>query len=224
MWEKIVQMISGKDCELRERMLRTIIMVGGLATIVVIIEILVVMEVNYVLIPFLILLLLVMGVTLFITFKYRKYNFASTLLGLVIVVMVMPLIFCMNGGINSGASVWLALGILYIFVMFTGKKMLFFMMLCFVVYGGTYWMAYYYPELITPMQSKAAIYTDALFSVFAVGIIGGIILKSHMKVFEEEHELNIEQKAELENRRDSQNTFFANMSHEIRTPINAILV
>lgn len=223
MWKKIIQLVSGKDCELRERMLRTIILVGGFATIIAIVEIFIVMEVSNVLLPLLALLLVVMGVALLITFKYRKYNLASTLLGIVIVMMVMPPMFCMSGGIDSGASVWLALGILYIFVMFSGKKLFLFMLLCLIVYGGTYWFSYSYPEMLTPMPSKAAVYIDAFFSVFVVGIIGGIILKAHMKVFEEEHVLNIVQKEELEKSRDSKNVFFANMSHEIRTPINAII-
>mgnify|MGYP003501127954 CR=1 FL=1 len=44
-----------------------------------------------------------------------------------------------------------------------------------------------------------------------------------MRVFEEEHEINLRQKEELENSSKSKDIFFANMSHEIRTPLNAIL-
>ena len=38
MGKKIIQFVTGKDCELRERMFRTIIIVGGFATLLTIIE------------------------------------------------------------------------------------------------------------------------------------------------------------------------------------------
>lgn len=223
MLKKVTQAIRGKDCELRERMLRTIILVGGVAVLVAITEIVLVMEIKKDMVLMLFLLLLAMAAAFVATFKYRKYDLASVLLGVVIAVVVMPVMFMLSAAIDSGASVWLSLGILYIFVMFTGKRMWFFLGLTAVSYALTYWLAYTKPELVVPMPSRAATYFDAFFSVFAVGLVAGAILKSHMKVYEEEHKLNILQKEELEKSRDSQNVFFANMSHEIRTPINAII-
>ncbi len=223
MWKKMIQLIAGKDFELRERMFRTIILVGAFATIAVIIQNLVVMESGGVMLPLLLVLLALILLLWVATFICDKYNFASTMLGLVIVVIVMPVMFCMNGGINSGAAVWLTLGILFLFVMYTGKRLFFFLVLCFGMYLGTYWATYYYPELLSPVASRKAIYTDSLISVIAAGLIGGMILKVHMRVFEEEHRMNIAQREELEKSRDSKNAFFANMSHEIRTPINAII-
>lgn len=223
MLKKITQAIMGKDSELKERMLRTIILVGGLATAIACTEIFIVMEIKSVMIVMLLLLLLVMAAAFSLTFKYKKYELAAFLLGLVIVAVVMPVMFVLSAALDSGASVWLSLGILYIFIMFSGKRLCFFLGLTVVSYGLTYWTAYTRPELIVPMPSRAASYIDAYFSVFAVGLVAGAILKAHMKVYEEEHKLNIHQKEELEKSRDSQNVFFANMSHEIRTPINAII-
>ena len=223
MLEKLIQKVTGKDCELQERMLRTIILVGGIAVLIAITEIILVMDIKANMVLMLVLLLLSMAAAFVVTFKYRKYNAASTLLGIVIIVLVMPFMFILSAAIDSGASVWLSLGILYIFIMFSGKKLLLFFGLTVISYGVTFWLAYTYPELIVPMPTRATSYFDAFFSVFAVGMVGGGILKAHMRVYEEEHRLNIEQKEELEKSRDSQNTFFANMSHEIRTPINAIL-
>jgi len=223
MLEKFKQIVAGKDCELRERMLRTIILVGGLAVVIAITEIVLVMDVKNSMVGMLFLLLLAMGAAFVATFVYRKYDLASVLLGLVIIVLVMPVMFILSAAIESGASIWLSLGILYIFIMFTGKRLWMFLGLTVVSYGITFWAAYAYPEIIVPMPSKADAYFDAYFSIFAVGIVAGVILKAHMKVYEEEHKLNIMQKDELEKSRDSQNVFFANMSHEIRTPINAII-
>ena len=223
MLKKITQAIKGKDCELRDRMLRTIILVGGIAVVIAITEIILVMEIKKDMVAMLFLLLLAMAVAFVVTFKYKKYDLASVLLGFVIVVVVMPVMFILSAAIDSGASVWLSLGILYIFIMFSGKRLWFFLGLTVVSYGFTYWLAYTRPELVVPMPTRAASYFDAIFSVFAVGLVAGAILKAHMKVYEEEHRLNIEQREELEKSKDSQNVFFANMSHEIRTPINAII-
>jgi len=223
MLKKIKQAIVGKDCELKERMLRTIILVGGVAVAIAITEIILVMEIKQNMVAMLFLLLIAMAAAFVATFKYRKYELASVLLGVVIVVIVMPVMFMLSAALDSGASVWLALGILYIFVMFSGKKLGVFIVLTAVSYAMTYWLAYTRPELVVPMPTRAASYFDAFFSVFAVGLVAGAILKMHMKVYEEEHDLNIHQREELEKSRDSQNVFFANMSHEIRTPINAII-
>ncbi len=223
MLKKIFQLISGEDCELRERMFRSIIFVGGLAAIIGTAEIFFVMKIDSILLPVLLLLILVMGISLFVTFKYRKYDLAAALLGVVIITTVFPILFLLSGGIECGASVWLALGILYIFVMFNGKRLCFFLILCAVSYGATYAIALYYPELIVPMPSRTVAYLDSLFSVFVVGCVAGFIPRAHMSVFEKEHKLNIAQKEELENNNNSQKVFFANMNHEIRTPINSII-
>lgn len=223
MWKKITQLVAGRDCELKERMLRSIILIGGGAVIIATVEILLVMEISAIWLPFMVLLLAAMAVSLLATFKYQKYNFASTLLGLVIVVVIMPPMFLMSGAVESGASVWLALGLLYIFVMFSGVRLYLFLILSAVVYGLTYWVSYQFPEYVIPMPSRASVYMDAYFSVIAVGLVAGIILKAHMKTFEEEHKVNIQQNEELERASDARNVFFANVSHEIRTPINAII-
>ena len=223
MWKKIYGLVFGRDCELRERMLRSIIMVGGLATIIGIGEILLIMQLDGLLIAFLALLLLIMGISLFVTFKYGKYDLAAILIGFIIIVMVFPVMFLMSGALDGGPSVWMALGVFYIFLMFTGRRMVFFLALCIVMYGGTYLLAYYRPDYIVPMTTEAAAYFDSYFSVIAVGICAGLIIKIQMKVFDEEHRQNIAQREELEQSSNAKNVFFANMSHEIRTPINSII-
>ena len=112
-----------------------------------------------------------MAVSFIATFKYKKYDLAAELLGFGIVVVVMPVMFILSAGLDSGASVWLSLGILYIFVMFSGKRLWFFLGLAALSYGFTYWLTYIRPDLIVSMPSKAASYFDAFFSVFAVGVV-----------------------------------------------------
>ena len=223
MWQKIIGLINNTEDDLKERMLRSIILIGELACIFASVEIFLVMDVSDVMLTIIMLMILFMIGIFLVTFKYKRYELASTLLGAVIVFLVMPPMFILSGGIEGGASVWLALGVLYIFIMFSGLKMYLFLIGCIVVYAVTYYFAYAYPQYLIPMPSKEIAHFDAWFSVIVVGTMGGVILKAHMNVFEREHELNLKQKAELKNNQDSRNVFFANMSHEIRTPINTII-
>lgn len=223
MWKRMHRFVFGKDCELRERMLRSVIMFGGLATIVGIGEILLVMHVDALMLLFLVLLFLAMGVSFYVTFRYGKYDLAVILIGLIIIVMVFPVMFLMSGGLDGGAAIWMALGVFYICVMFTGRRLAAFLILCGVMYGGTYIVAYHMPELIVPMESENIAYFDSFFSIFVVGLCAGMILKMQMRVYEEEHRLNVEQREQMKHISDSKNVFFANMSHEIRTPINSII-
>ena len=223
MWKILRNLINNQEDDLKERMLRSIILVGEIACIFASVEIFLVMEVNALMLSIIMMMILLMIGVFWITFKLKRYELASTLLGAIIVFVMMPPMFILSNGIESGASVWLALGVLYIIVMFQGKKMYCFLAGCAMMYAGTYYFAYAYPQYVIPMPTRGAAYFDAYFSVLVVGAIGGAILKCHMSVFEKEHELNIKQKEELKNSQNSRNAFFANMSHEIRTPINTII-
>lgn len=223
MWQKLLQLINSTEYDLKERMLRSIILIGELACIFASVEIFLVMDVNDIMLTIIMLMILFMIGIFFVTFKYKRYELASTLLGGVIIFLVMPPMFILSGGIESGASVWLGLGVLYIFVMFSGWKMYLFLAACTVTYAVTFYFAYAYPQYIVEMPSVEIAHFDAWFSVLVVGTMGGVILKAHMNVFEKEHALNIQQKEELQNNQNSRNVFFANMSHEIRTPINTII-
>jgi len=223
MWKRIAHFVSGKNFELKERVLRTVILICVIAAMVATLEILLVLDVTAIWLPFVAILFVSMIVSFVAAFKYQKYDFASTLLGVVLVVCVMPPMFLMSGAVESGASVWLALGVIYSYIMFSGVKLYIFLAFNVLVYGCTYWLACYYPQYVILLPSREAVYIDAVFSVIVVGMIVGTILKSLMKIYEEEYKVNIRQNEELERNSDAKNVFFANISHEIRSPINAII-
>lgn len=222
MLKKLFEMIYGRDYALRERIFRMIILVGSSLVIMGIIECITLMDVTAILIPLLILLV-VMGIAILATFKYRKIDFAAVIVGFLIILVVFPEMFFLSGGIEGGATVWFALGLFYVFLMFSGKRLVFFLIVSLVADVVTYGYGYYHPEMITPMDSRAAIYLDSLFAVLAVGLAGGAILKAQMRMFHIESSVARKQQEELEKISESKNTFFASMSHEIRTPINTIV-
>jgi len=131
--------------------------------------------------------------------------------------------FIVNDGVNSGSTIWLALGLWYIFIMFRGRTLVTFLIMAVLAYGAAYLTGYFHPEILVPMSSRQSVYIDSFFSLMAVSFIGGITFQIHVRIFEKEHELNLKQKEELKQAGESKDIFFANMSHEIRTPINAIM-
>lgn len=220
--KSIYEMIYGRDYELRERIFRMIILIGGALALLGILECIIIMDVKVIVLP-LVLLLAVLGVEFLITFKYRKIDVAAVIVGFLIIMLIFPAMFFLSGGLEGGASIWFALGLFYVFLMFSGKRLAFFLALSLSVDIFTYVYSYLHPGTITPMDSKAAAYTDSLFAVLVVGIAGGVILKAQIKMFENERAVAWRQQKELEKISESKNSFFASMSHEIRTPINTII-
>lgn len=222
MIKKLHDLALSRDVELREKLFRVIILFGAAAAILGVIENALVADLDKVLLPAMIQLIIV-AVALFLTFKYRKTDFASILVGFVICVKVFPDMFFLSGGIEGGATVWFVLSMFYVFIMFSGKRLWLFLALSVGINGITYIIAYRNPELVTPLETHRDVYMDSFFAVMGVGILVGAILKFQMKLYEVEREVAQEQKEELEKISESKNKFFANMSHEIRTPINTII-
>ena len=220
MFRKLYKLMFGQELDLRERIFRVILFVGSIAAVVGNIESAILLgEYNF---PLLILMC-AMLVSLVATFKYRKVDFAAILLGFFLIVVVFPEMFFWSGGIRGGATIWLSLGMLYIFLMFQGKWLAFFLVLNVIVNAATYLTGYLHPESVNLLESETAMYVDSFFSVIAVGIVSGLIQRFQSKTFDRERALTLKQKKELEEINASKNAFFANMSHEIRTPINSII-
>lgn len=222
MFGKFIDLFAGKNQELRERIFRTIVIFGGFAAILGTVESIFVHKIDNML-PAFLLLLAAIGIAMVTIFKYNKYNVAATILFFLIIAVMFPCLFFFGGGVHGAAPVWLALGILYAFLMFNNRNVGVYVTICTVIDGACYLLGYCYPELVTDMISEKMLYVDSYFAVVIVGLVSGLISKSQIYIYEEEHKLNLEQREELERSRDSRNAFFANMSHEIRTPINTII-
>lgn len=223
MWRKIFKPLPVGEYELRERLLRSVIQISGVAVFLGILEMFLIMEGSKVMLPVMGTLLVVIAATLAGAFKYGKYEIAAMVLGFIIIIVLFPFMFIVNDGINSGCTIWLALGLWYIFIMFRGKKLIAFLAMAIASYGTVYLTTYFHPELLVPMSSRKSVYIDSFFSLMVVSFIGGLTFQIHVKIFEKEHELNLKQKEELKKSSESKDIFFANMSHEIRTPINAVM-
>lgn len=222
MIKKLWQMALDEELGARERMFRVILLVGGMMAVLGTAESLWLINAGIVAVP-LLCLMVMMVIVMFTTFRYRRVDFAAIIVAIMLVAVIFPAMFFLDGGIEGGSTVWFVLGIFYVFMMFSGKRLVFFLPLTICIDIGCYLAAYYFPDMIMEMETREAMYVDSLFGVLVVGVGVGILLKFQMHIFDVERKLTLAQKEELERTSDSRSQFFANMSHEIRTPINTII-
>ena len=206
----------------RERIFRLIIIIGFAVSVLAMVVSFAIGNLIETLLPLLIMFVsMLIGVIL--TFKYKKLDVASILVAIALNCIAFPDMFFFCGAIESGASVWFVLGIIYLFVMFRGKRLVIFLGLTLITDAITYFVAYYHPELVTPMESQMAIYIDSMFAVFGTGLACGFVILFFMHQYEQESAIVVKQNEELEAASNSKNASFARISHEIRTPINTIV-
>lgn len=155
--------------------------------------------------------------------KYGKFETAVLVLILLANGLVLPMLFFLDGGIEGGATIWLAIGVMLVFILFRGKKMLALLGYVFLTNCITYAVGYFRPDLILPLGHRDYMFFDSITAVIFASILVGILIKMQNAVYEREVEVTAQQKEQIEEISRSQNAFFANMSHEIRTPINTII-
>lgn len=222
MLEKLDQVLFSENLDIKERLFRIILLSGTVAVGLAILQGLTLVNAEDLMLIYVIMF--VTFVSAFVlTFKYHNMEFAATILGLVIVVLVLPFIFLKGGGVNSGAGLWLCLGIFYVFIMFSGKKLLVFLSITILTDIACYVAAYLRPEIVEELATPFEKHFDSIFAVIIVGLTVGSVLKFQLRLFERERKIKEEQQEEVEALSKSKDTFFANMSHEIRTPINSII-
>ena len=222
MIKRLYELIFSEELEIKERLFRTLMVVGTISVGLAILEGFTLENLEAL---FFIYIIMFIGfiAAIIMTFYYRNIETASVIVGIVIIVFALPEIFIRGGGTNSGAGVWFLMGIFYVFLMFSGKKLAIFLVITFLVYLNAYLRSYICPQDVLVLASEFEVHLDSFFAVAVVGVTVGAVLKLQVQVFEKERIISQKQKEELERVGASKNQFFTNMSHEIRTPINAII-
>lgn len=222
MKKKLHDYLAPKDADLREKILRVILFAAGLMAFFGTIGNALVMDFKSFAFT-----AISQGLAVILAFvatvRYRKTGIAAMILWVILGCQVFPDMFFQSGGIEGGATVWFVVSIVYVFIMFSGKKKWFFLGVTIAIEIATYVWAYLHPEKVIPLGSQWAVYFDSIFAVMVVGLALGFIISIQMKQYEKERTTTLAQKEELERVSNTKNEFFANMSHEIRTPINTIV-
>lgn len=212
----------GREYELRERLFRLLLFVGTCVGVVSIIESGVLSsDVAYV-VPLVLFMVVLVG-ALFYMMKSAKVKRMAVVIGVLMQLLLLPIQFFTNGAIDGGASVWLVVPFIYVFLLFSGKMLVSFSVLFTLSDIVVYLLAYAKPHLIVHFENRGGAFIDSLFSVIVVGLGVGFILHFQVEIFETERAVAVAQKEEIEKLSNSKEKFFASMSHELRTPINSIV-
>lgn len=222
MFKKIIRAFSDDNIQIKERLFRIILVVATIAVGLAILQGLTLVNADSLMLIYCIMFLSFVF-ALVLTFRYRNLDLSSTILGVALVFVALPVIFLRGGGVNSGSGIWMCLGLFYIFIMFSGKKMWFFLITTLVIDIASYTISYLFPEQVIELATPFEAHFDSIFAVVIVGLTVGVVMKFQLGVFEKERQLTNEQQKELEMIGKSKDAFFASMSHEIRTPINSII-
>lgn len=222
MIEKFLKVFTDDRLEIKERLFRIILVVGTVAVGLAIIQGLTLVN-AYWLMPLYVIMFLAFLSALVLTFKYHNTDLSSTILGIVLLMIALPVIFLKGGGVNSGSGIWMCLGIFYVFIMFTGKKLVVFLTLTVLADIGCYIVSYYFSNQVVELATDFEKHFDSIFAVLVVGVTVGVVMKFQLRVFDRERRIKESQQEELELLSKSKDNFFASMSHEIRTPINSII-
>lgn len=219
---KWMESLFGRECESRERLFRIILLTGSIVAVLALFETILITDDDSVIIPLLIMLATIAICTILLV-QYDKLDLSAVIFWFSMNVLLFPSMFFLSGGIDSGAMVWFVLVTLYVFIMFSGKKLVVIVLLSCIADMVTFGIAYSYPELVKKIDSIEGVYIDSLFGIIVVSIAIGCIVRLQIKMFENERVINQKQKEELTKMSKYKDSFFANMSHEIRTPINTVI-
>ena len=220
--KKMFGWLKAGNQTIQENLFRIIVIIGEVAAIWILFENMMVNGFTYALFPSVIITFF-FSISAYLTFAKHKIQMGSILTGLALILIAFPQSFLASGGIESGTSIWFILGIFYTFMMFRGWTFWIFLALNVIVDGLVYLNAYFHPEKINTLCSKAAVYVDSYLSIIMVGLMVGFIMHYQLRLYEAERALAEKQRDELEKANAAQNAFFTGMSHEIRTPMNSII-
>lgn len=155
--------------------------------------------------------------------KKGKIKRARIVSSIVLIVVFMPVMFFMKGGIYLGAPIALLLDSFFIVVILDGKIRVILSIINVVILGTCVLVSYIWPELVTVNDHIWTWYFYTFSQMIIANLVLSFIFVFQTKLYRKETEISEENARELEEMNRSQNRFFSSMSHEIRTPINTVL-
>lgn len=218
---RFTESVFGKELDLQERLVRMVFLLAFFASIIGTGRIL--FGVNRIVLIALVPMCIISGAALKMTVKDHKTRAASWLLIISTNVILLPVVYILSGGTESGTAIWFVLGLVYVFLLFKGKEFAAALFISITAYFVTYIITYLFPGIITPAVSRFYTFADSYVTLVCISCFIGVLLKRQIKAYDNERKLIEQQKEEIEQIARSKDTFFANMSHEIRTPINTII-
>ncbi|WP_051544850.1 DegV family protein [Butyrivibrio sp. MC2021] len=219
--KKFRSLISDTSRSLKERVFVMLTLIALVTLVITLIGDIAYQD-NIVEIMAILITLILVPFATFWAYKKNKIDFATKLISLGVVFVVIPLSFIFGGGVNGGTVPWLIFSYLYIGLVITGWWRTFMLAVMSVTVIALYYIGYAYPELIHN-KSRDIEFLDSALAVIEVGLVCFIMTWFQNRLYNQENKKAKEETKKVEDLNNAQNRFFSSMSHEIRTPINSIL-
>ncbi len=145
-----------------------------------------------------------------------KYVVGYILTVLGVFMGLFSMLFFEMGGLEGSMPYFFMFSLVFTYMMFRGKLLVFMELLEMVYYAGICIYAFKHPETVTPFASPKDRFTDQLMGLFICGVGIGLIFLAYIAQYRKQERIADEASK-------AKSRFMANMSHEIRTPINMML-
>lgn len=172
---------------------------------------------------FVVIIAVVIVLLIWIANRYEKTEICALIAGVVIELILLPLLYFTGGGAHSGMSSWFLFGLVYCFLLYSGRRFVIMLCMAIISFTGCHIAGYYHPEYVMPLETEVEILIDIQLSMIVTAICIGTLIKFQRAIFEDEKRKSEERQVMLEEANKTKDRFLANMSHEIRTPINTII-
>ena len=123
--------------------------------------------------------------------RTKRYTLGSAVVILILNGLVTPLGYFTGGGAMSGSPAWFVVCGMFVFALFKGKLLAFFLLFSIGVFGGISLYGAYYPESIIPLAGGyAGVARDTFLAAAAACILAGIVLRFQEKLGQRKYSLN----------------------------------
>jgi signal transduction histidine kinase/CheY-like chemotaxis protein len=163
------------------------------------------------------------GLLLVLTNKFNNYRLGSIIAIILFFDIGFPFIFFTAGGVHSGMLAYLLLGTVVISIMLKWRDFLIMFALYLFVCVVSIMLSFYYPDLVTPIDTERMVYFDIVTSFVMSSILVGISIRYMRREYTDARNVANREREKATEASKAKGVFLSNMSHEMRTPMNAII-
>ena len=114
--------------------------------------------------------------------RFRMYQLGKWMFLVVLADILFPLAFFMLGGLNGSMEAHFVMSIAVLFLLSSGKNLIVLLVLHLCVISCTFFVAYFFPQLVTFMTPRQQL-LDSLQSIPIAGLLIGLAVKFQTRIY-----------------------------------------